>query len=188
MKHLPTDLEIFNEIYSSYYKKFTDFSDESRTRNHKNFVPLDIAQIAKNLRIDPDIIFSRLYSLNLKHSYSKDITEFNLFLNSMGEERHCINFPYMASILADLRDDSRKHQAAIWVSIFSLIFSALSLGVSAYRLIAVEVPKNSTNQVFPVPATSQYQQGTTVVPPRTMPIPSQLPKKSNLETQPQSPK
>ena len=67
---LPTDLEILELIYRSYYNTF---SNDNKKRITKNFVPLDILRLARTLKVDSDIIFSRLYyHLEKNHSYSND--------------------------------------------------------------------------------------------------------------------
>ncbi len=192
MKRLPTDLEILNKIYNLYYKTYIDFEIGDSTRNHINFVPIDIAQIARNLRIDVNILFMRLYSLSLKTSRSTgEGSPLNLFIHKMDGERDYINFPYMASLLADLRYENKKYRVAIGFSFFSLIVAILSLISSAYRfVIQPETSRSSNGQTLSVPATSQHQSGTTPIPSssQNVPIPNQSPKPYNPETQLQRPK
>ncbi len=56
MKRTPTDLEIFNSIYNRYYETFSSFEADPSSRVSKNFVPIDIEAIAKDLKVDVDII------------------------------------------------------------------------------------------------------------------------------------
>lgn len=193
MKRLPTDLEILNKIYNLCYKTYTNFEIGNSARNHINFVPIDIAQIARNLRIDVNILFMRLYSLNIKTSRStgEGSPPLNLFIHKMDGERDYINFPYMASLLADLRYENKKYRLAIGFSFVSLMVAILSLINSAYRsVIQPEASRSSNGQTLSAPVTPQYQSGTTPIPSpsQNVPIPNQSPKPSNSETQLQRPK
>jgi len=61
MTRPPTDLELLEFIYERYYAAFTDHSNASPARSTKNYVPIDIRPVADHFRLDPDIIFGRLY-------------------------------------------------------------------------------------------------------------------------------
>ena len=65
-----------------------------------------IREIAKILNVDADIVFGRLYyHLNEKFSYKHDDgSKVEFFALHVGDESHCINFPYLASVLADLQE------------------------------------------------------------------------------------
>jgi hypothetical protein len=132
MKRLPTDLQILNLIYKCYYGYYREFTVENPNRKTKNFVPIDITKIAKELGVDEDIIFGRLYyNLDRKYSYTREgSSPVRFFLNSMDDELHCVNFPYLASVLAALRDESQRYLVATSVSVISLIISLISLYVS----------------------------------------------------------
>lgn len=129
MKRLPTDIEILNKIYDDYYEIFKSFTKDKHTRETKIYVPIDIHQIAKELKVDDDIIFGRLYyHLENKYGYKNDDkTSVHLFTLMAGKDRHCINYPYAASILADLRDANKKYQAATAIAVLSLFISLVSI-------------------------------------------------------------
>lgn len=136
MKRLPTDLQILNSIYNQYYETFAAYSKPEQQRKTKVFVPIDIRKIANDMDVDEDIIFGRLYyDLRNRYSYKKDDgPDVSFFLLNIGEEeRHCINFPYLASVLASARDKNRKYWAAILISIFSLAVSVIALSVSIFK-------------------------------------------------------
>jgi hypothetical protein len=139
MKILPTDLQILNTIYNKYYDKFKSFSKKDSDRSCKIFIPIDIALIAKELEVDVDIIFGRLYyHLEQKYGYkSSDGAKVAFFTLKVGADKHCINFPYMASVLANLRDREKKDSAATNIAIFSLIIAGLSIVVSIVVSILV---------------------------------------------------
>lgn len=132
MRILPTDLKILNAIYDRYYDTYASFSEKKSNRSSKIYVPIDIEQIAKDLRVDGDIIFGRLYyHLENKYGYKQDDgLQVHFFGMVIGGDRHCVNFPYVASILADLRDENRKHRIAISIAVFSLIISIIAISLS----------------------------------------------------------
>ncbi len=126
MKHIPTDLEILDAIYDKYYDTF---AEDEKNRSSKAFVPVDIVLIAKGFDVDADVIFGRLYyHLEHKYGYSNDggktkVSLFNAADNS-------IHFPYLSSILADLRNEDKKYLRAITFSIISATVSGISLILS----------------------------------------------------------
>lgn len=127
---LPTDLEILNQIYERYYD---DFVHGVAKRASKLYVPIKIEPIAELLGVDVDIVFSRLYyHLEHLHSYRNEtngaITHF--FALEVDGDRHCVNFPYMASLLAALRAEDRKFRISTIQSRVALIISILALVVS----------------------------------------------------------
>jgi hypothetical protein len=147
MKHLPTDLQILDAIYDRYYDTFVEFTKQNQNRATKIYVPVDLAAIAKDLKVDGDIVFGRLYyHLENKYGYQSDErTRVHFFtLNVLLEGRndhHCVNFPLLASVLADLRDSSRKQRLATYLSVISLVIAVISLGLSVVRL---HQPANSS--------------------------------------------
>ena len=115
-KPLPSDLDILNAIYERHYDCFASYSDASPNRATKIYVPIDIIEIAKTLNVDPDIVFGRLYyHLDKKHRYKRENGAFvHLFAREVGGDRNCVNFPYLASLLAEMRDGigvSRREEA-----------------------------------------------------------------------------
>ena len=113
MKRIPTDLKILTSIYDRYYGVFSAYEEDPSSRNSKTFVPIDIAAIAKELRVDPDIVFGRLY-YHLENKYGYGTTygpegaRVHFFAKNLGDERDCVHFPYVASVLASLREEDRK--------------------------------------------------------------------------------
>ena len=130
-KDLPTDLELLNEIYCANLRAFTEFTDENRIRSTKIWVPIEIETLAKHFRTDPDMIFGRLYyHLNGKYRIAfKENESLEFFQLRVGKDRHCVNFPYLASILADLREDHRRFAVATGIALLSLVISLASIGM-----------------------------------------------------------
>ena len=132
MKRLPTDLQILNQIYEWYYDEFVKFTKENKERETKILVPIDIEKIAQKMKVDGDIVFGRLYyHLDKKHGYKKeDGSSVPLFTLIAGKDRHCVNFPLMASVLADLRQENKKYRMATTLAVVSLFISIVSLLIS----------------------------------------------------------
>lgn len=136
MRNLPTDLEILNVIYNDYYEEFSNYMKEkNNTRSVKIYVPINIDKIAEKLNVDGDIIFGRLYyHLEKKYGYrNEDESNVHFFARVLDGDIHCINFPLMASILADLRDNKKRYYTAITIAVGSLIVSLISVAISIIR-------------------------------------------------------
>ena len=138
MTILPTDLQILNTIYNQYYDKFKSFSKNDPDRSSKIFIPIDITLIAKELEVDVDIIFGRLYyHLEQKYGYKRSgNAKVAFFTLKAGADKNCINFPYMASVLANLRDREKKHSNATKIAIFSLIIAVASSIIAVISLLS----------------------------------------------------
>ncbi|MBN8581766.1 MAG: hypothetical protein J0L96_13940 [Anaerolineae bacterium] len=134
MKKLPTDLQILNQIYEQYYNSFVTFSNDKKDRDTKIYIPIDIEKISKKLGVDIDIVFGRLYyHLDKKYGYkNEDGSSVYLFALKIGNDRHCINFPLAASVLAGLRDEDKRHQTSITLAVVSLFISIISILLSIF--------------------------------------------------------
>jgi hypothetical protein len=137
MAATPTDLQILQFIYNEYYKSFSSFVKENPTRVTKMYVPIDVDMIGEHFKIDGDIIFGRLYyHLNHKYSYKPDQNvSVDFFANTMRAENgktdmHCVHFPYLASVLADLKDENKKFWWSAVLAIASLIISVIAIAIS----------------------------------------------------------
>ncbi len=132
MKPPPSDLKILETIYDQYYAEFASFGGEGGERTTKIFVPIDITHVARELGVDADIVFGRLhYHLDKKYGYRRDAgSRVAFFELKIGEDRYCVNFPLMASVLAGLKDEDRKYSAAMLIALGSLLVSIVSLTVS----------------------------------------------------------
>ena len=128
MAKLPTDLEILNDIYDRYYYDFTAYTADNKIRETKIYISIDIEAIARRMGVDNDIIFGRLYyHLNNMYNYEHlDGTLVTLFTLTAGEETNCVNFPYLASILAELREKHNKYRAALIISLISIGIAVIS--------------------------------------------------------------
>lgn len=132
MNQPPTDLKILETIYDNYYSDFADFSRGDEGRATKILVPIDVEAIARELRVDPDIVFGRLYyHLGKKHGYQReDGTKVSFFAPTAGKDSHCVNFPLMASVLAGLKEENKKYNLAMLIAAGSLLVAIVSLVIS----------------------------------------------------------
>lgn len=130
MKKLPTDLQILKAIYDMYYDDFINYDKkENKTRSSKMYVPIDIEIISKKFKVDPDLIFGRLYyHLENKFGYTNDDgSKVHFFALKAGSDKHCVQFPYLASVLATMKSENRKFLIATVASIVALILSLISI-------------------------------------------------------------
>lgn len=133
-KPLPTDLEILDRIYNRYYDTFIGYSQgATAARVSKVFVPIDIVAIAHSFKVDPDIVFGRLYyHLSPKHAYTKENSARVVFFEKEigGGERDVVNFPLLSSVLAGLRYEHQKERVGTWLAVVALVLSLISIVVS----------------------------------------------------------
>lgn len=129
---IPTDLEILNTIYHLYNSTFVAFEEDDGTRDSKIYVPIDCKKVASKLKVDPDIVFGRLYyHLEKQYGYKKDDgSNVHFFALKVGNDSTCVNFPLMTSVLASLRHERKKFWIGTVIAVFALIISAVSLTVS----------------------------------------------------------
>ena len=128
MTKLPTDLEIFECIYTMYLADFQNFPKEKPTRTAKIFVPVDLEKIAKALESDAYELFGRLYHhLNHEYGYKDGDSRVNLFEPLVGGDRHCVNFPYLAAVLAEHRLEDKRNRWSFRISLIALGVALASL-------------------------------------------------------------
>lgn len=139
-KPLPTDLEILNAIYDHHYN---EFAFKAHERPRKTVLAIDISAIAEHLGVDADIVYGRLrYHLDERYQYQRDFlnTEgrvVRLFLAKVDFDlpADSVHFPYLASVLAELRADEKKRQTQVVIAWFSLGVSGLAVVISFVSLL-----------------------------------------------------
>ena len=126
---IPTDLEILSDIYEQNYNTFCNFQKSDKNRANKLYVPIDIQSVAYRLNVDPDIVFGRLYyHLEEKYSYQKkDGSWVHFFSLNIGGDRHVVNFPLLASVLAGLKEERDKNNRSMFFSLFAIVISLSTL-------------------------------------------------------------
>ena len=131
MPRPPTDREILQKIHDRYLDQFGQFERDNigNERSSKIYVPIDCAAIAKDLRVDPDIVFGRLYyHLDKKYGYTQDNgAKVHLFTMAIGKDRHAVNFPMLSAVLAELQQSWFRFTAPLVISGIALVISVISL-------------------------------------------------------------
>ena len=130
MKAVPTDLQVLNTIWAEY---LDTFNQRDPTSPGSIFVAIDMDLIAKKLGVDTDIVFSRLHHhLNHKYGYTPEGgSKVALYARKLGDREDCVNFPLMASVLADLQEQARRYSVAVWIAVASFAVSVIAVAVSA---------------------------------------------------------
>ena len=130
---VPTNLEILNTIYELYHEEFLSYNKDKDIkdkdiRDTKIYVPIDCQKVADILRVDGDIVFIRLYSyLERKHGYKQDDgSKVGFFALKIGEDRHCVNFPLMVAVLADLSEAESKFLTTVAIGILVAVVPLVS--------------------------------------------------------------
>ena len=124
----PSDLKILDVIYKLYYDEFQSFTQEPDVQNGrvgKIHVPIDCKMIARELGVDSDIVFGRLYyHLEERYGYKREgSNRVSFFSLGVEGDRHCVNFPLLASVLAGLQEENSKFQWATVLSAIALLIS-----------------------------------------------------------------
>lgn len=124
-----TDRILLREVHDTYYSEFCGFDKDSPSRDNKVYVPIDCRTIAKKLKLDPDIVFGRLYyHLDKKYGYKQgDGTTVSLFAFKVGTDMHAVNFPLLSAVLAELEQSYYRFTVPLFVS-----SAALLLSIAAY--------------------------------------------------------
>ncbi len=131
---IPTDETLLNEIYRRYLRAFSDHSEDNKIRSNKIWMPVDIDSLAPKFHCDPDLIFGRLYyHFNGKYGSSTgDGDNVSFFNIRVGQDHHVVNFPLLASVLADLQDSRKRFVISSRLAALSLVISSISIILAIY--------------------------------------------------------
>ncbi|MFN3837238.1 MAG: hypothetical protein ACK4MI_05915 [Brevundimonas sp.] len=126
---------MLEEIYRRYYPDFVDYDETTSGREAKIYMPIDCEAIAKHFKVDPDIIFGRLYSsldrrFGLKNS---DGSTTPFFTRAIGSDVNAINFPMLSGVVAELRAERSRHRLSLWLAGLAIVISIASLVVSIVK-------------------------------------------------------
>lgn len=132
MKKAPTDLVILETIYSKYYDEYKEFNRHDPTRTTNVYIPIDVVEVAKKLKTDPDIVFGRLYyDLEMKYGFKQDDgSKVHFFKLRIRDENHLVQFPLLASVLSRLQEEKRKFVVPTVISFIALFVSIVSIVLS----------------------------------------------------------
>lgn len=134
MNRLPTDRKVLRCIYDMYKGAYPGNSLADGKGENDPYLPIDVFAIAKRLNTKPELIFGRLYYyLDSRHSYKQEGGALvPLFQVNFQGKRHCVHFPFLASILADLEFEHSKYW---WPLVVSVVAALLSLGAVVAQVV-----------------------------------------------------
>lgn len=131
MDKIPTDLEILEDIYYRYYDEYRKYAKEEPDRIARIRVPLDIQEVAEACGVEEDMIFGRIfYHFNKKYSYKDDRGNITTFFVSDKFLGLSVNFPLVASILADLKSEKKESELLLGISASALVLSVIAVIVA----------------------------------------------------------
>lgn len=133
MTKLSTDREILQCIYDMYAPEFGVNQENPDDKNgNRIYIPIDVRVVAKRLGDDPHVLFGRLY-YHLAHKYSyknDDDSKVQLFALKIGQNRHCVHYPYLAAILSEHLEQHHENARSFKISIAAFIVSVFAVIVS----------------------------------------------------------
>lgn len=135
MRRPPTDYELLREIYQRYRDEFGSYEEAALSgRESKILVPVDLGRVARELGVDADSVFGRLY-YHLDAKYGEPRPPGGgprkvFFTPVAGDDRDCVNFPLLEAVLAGLWEQRRRDLWAVGISLASLAIALGSLLVS----------------------------------------------------------
>lgn len=133
MKKIPTDLEILTVIYNRYEDDFREFATEEPDKIARIRVPIDIEDVADEVGVDEDMVFGRLYyHFNKKYSYRDESGDRITFFTSTKFEGISVNFPLVASVLADLKTENLKYKTSLWLGGSAMLISVVALALALF--------------------------------------------------------
>ncbi|MGE3769466.1 MAG: hypothetical protein AB7G06_00750 [Bdellovibrionales bacterium] len=120
-----TDLELLTALQSLYENDFIS----NRNDKTRFYVPIDCERVAQEMKVDAEMVFQRLnFHLNKKHSYKQDDgSKVEFFAFEVGGVKHCINYPYLCAILAQMEDDQKELRHTKIMAIIAIVISVIGL-------------------------------------------------------------
>lgn len=127
---MPTDYQLLKKIYELYIRRYSEFDNKNKNRQTQNYVPIDIKLIAEEFGdVEPNIIFGRLYyHLEEKYGFKRDDeTIVKFFAFEVGDDKHCIHFPLLSSVVAGLREEKNNEVFTRRMALWALLLSFVSI-------------------------------------------------------------
>jgi len=129
MEKIPTDQEILEDIYTRYHDEFRKYAKKEPDRVARIRVPVDVEEIASACGVEQDMIFGRIYyHFNKKYSYKDHDGKVTTFFTTEKFEGLSVNFPLVASVLADIHAEEKEKEIFI-------ALSATAIGIAAVALL-----------------------------------------------------
>lgn len=121
----PSEREVLRCVAKMYESSYPG----SHPGENDPYLPIDVNAVAEKLECKPQLLFGYLYYyLDHKHRYeTAPHTWTHLFALKVGERRHCVNFPYLAGILAAHDVEHTRSLWAVWLSIAALVLSLAAI-------------------------------------------------------------
>jgi len=133
MERIPTDYEILEEIYYRYYEEYRKYAKEEPDRIARIRVPVNVREVAGACGVEEDMIFGRIfYHFNKKYSYKDEKGNITTFFIADKFEGLSVNFPLVASILADMKNEKKQTDVLLMVSGAAVVTSVISLIVALF--------------------------------------------------------
>ncbi len=124
----PTDYELLHVIYWKYR------ADHTGDAAQKVFLPIDLHDIARDLRTEPNMVFGRLYHhLNPKYVSTAEKGELQKALFISNTSGNLINFPLLEALYAGLAQERSQARWVTGTAVLSLAIAIASLVVSFLR-------------------------------------------------------
>jgi hypothetical protein len=126
---LPTDREILRCIFEMYEPAYPGKEPGEARGKNDPYLPIKVPEVASRLGCSPEMLFGRLYyHLDAKYRYTQDNDAYvHLFSLKVGAERHCVNFPYLAAVLAEKDEEHKRQLWSLRVAIVALVLSVASI-------------------------------------------------------------
>lgn len=122
----PTDRKILECIYQMYESSYPGRKSAEVRGENDPYLPIQVPEVAARIGCAPEMLFGRLYyHLDDKYRYEQDSgAKVHLFSIHVGSKRHCVNFPYLAAVLAE-KDE--EHARQLWSTVLSIAALILSI-------------------------------------------------------------
>ena len=131
MEHLPTDLEILEDIYYRYYDEYKKYAKDEPDRIARIRVPVNLKEIAEACGVEEDMIFGRMfYHFNKKYSYKDENGEITTFFMSNKFEGLSVNYPLVSAVLADLNTEKKKTTLFITISSVAVLLAVVAIVIA----------------------------------------------------------
>ncbi|MCW9705386.1 hypothetical protein [Fodinibius salsisoli] len=131
--NIPSDLEILEDIYYRYHKDFRKYAKKDPDRIARIRVPIEVEDVAEACGVEEDMIFGRIfYHFNKNYSYTNTDGEVTSFFSTEKFEGLSVNFPLVASVLADKYDEKKKYETILLLVAIAVVISIVSLLVAFF--------------------------------------------------------
>jgi hypothetical protein len=101
-----TDLKLLKTIQKEYANSYFNRGKQKE----RFYTQIDCNLIAKKMMVDEELVFQRLYThLEKRYGYKNDDgSNIHFFALKAGDKTHCINYPYLCAVLANMKDEKKE--------------------------------------------------------------------------------